>query len=110
LQVEMIDRFGLLPNYLKNLFRLTTLRQRVEILGISRLEAGPSGGKVIFGKRTAVEPTAIVTLVQTFPDIYRLQGGSELKFSIEMFSTEQRFEAVDALVDQLDPKRVSPGQ
>jgi transcription-repair coupling factor (superfamily II helicase) len=109
LQVEMIDRFGLLPDYLKNLFRLTSLRQRIQALGISQLEAGPSGGKVKFGKRTVVEPATIVNLVQTYPDDYRLLGATELKFNAEMFSTEQRFNEVYDLIDQLDPRQVSDG-
>ncbi len=104
LQVEMIDRFGLLPEYLKNLFDVTSLRQRVDQLGISRLDAGPAGGKIEFRKETAVEPMTIVELVQNHPDIYRLQGATEFRFKTEMFSTEDRLETVSELLDQLSPR------
>src|SRR5690606_8383003 len=51
LQVEMIDRFGLLPEAAKNLFRLAELRQMALPLGIQKIEAGPSGGRLVFKDR-----------------------------------------------------------
>ncbi|RLA45693.1 MAG: transcription-repair coupling factor [Gammaproteobacteria bacterium] len=105
LQVEMIDRFGLLPENLKNLFRVTALRQRVEELGISRLDAGPAGGKVEFCKHTPIEPMTIVELVQRHPEIYRLQSATQLRFNIEMFSAEERLQTVADLLDLLTPQQ-----
>ena len=45
LQVEMIDRFGLLPEPVKTLFELARLRQTGERLGLLKIEAGPNGGR-----------------------------------------------------------------
>ena len=105
LQVEMIDRFGLLPEHVKNLFQVTSLRQRIDKLGIRRLDAGPSGGKIEFSKQTSIEPIVIVDMVQNYPDIYRLQGATELRFKVEMFSAEDRLEVVSELLDQLSPQQ-----
>jgi transcription-repair coupling factor (superfamily II helicase) len=41
LQVEMIDRFGLLPEPAKNLLEITELKLRVQPYGIKKIEAGP---------------------------------------------------------------------
>ena len=101
LQVEMIDRFGLLPQYVKNLFTVTEMRQRIEKLGITRLDAGPNGGKIEFATHTCIEPIKIVELVQNHPDIFRLQGASELRFTEEMFSAEERLNVVSDILDQL---------
>ena len=101
LQVEMIDRFGLLPQYVKNLFTVTEMRQRIEKLGITRLDAGPNGGKIEFATHTCIEPIKIVELVQNHPDIFRLQGASELRFTTEMFSAEERLDVVSDILDQL---------
>lgn len=105
LQVEMIDRFGLLPDYVKNLFQVTALRQRIDKLGISRLDAYPAGGKIEFRKHTIIEPITIVEMVQSYPDIYRLQGATELKFKYDMFSAEDRLEVVSEILDQLSPQQ-----
>ncbi|HBD13592.1 MAG TPA: transcription-repair coupling factor, partial [Porticoccaceae bacterium] len=103
LKVEMIDRFGLLPPYVDNLFRVTELRQRIEQMGITRLEAGAGGGKITFASDTLVEPLTIVELVQQHPDCYRLEDATVLKFNVDLFSAEQRLQGVSELLDHLLP-------
>ncbi|MEQ5821103.1 transcription-repair coupling factor [Halomonas sp. SCS19] len=104
LRVEMIDRFGLLPAPVKTLLRQTRLRQRAERLGIVRLEAGAERGRVLFGGQTAVDPLTLVGLIQGAPERYRLEGADTLRFQADMATEETRFEAVEALLDQLNRK------
>ncbi|MCP1366467.1 transcription-repair coupling factor, partial [Halomonas sp. BBD48] len=104
LQVEMIDRFGLLPAPVKTLFRQTRLRQRAERLGIVRLEAGPERGRVIFGTSPAVDPMTLVNLIQRDPEHYRLEGAEILRFEADMESEAARFESVETLLDTLNRK------
>ncbi len=101
LQVEMIDRFGLLPEQLKALFQLAELRQLGEQLGLKKIEAGPNGGRVQFTKNTVVEPMTIVTMVQTHPNIFRLQNNDQLSFTMPMDSPEERFVQVNEILQQL---------
>ena len=103
LKVEMVDRFGLLPDATKNLFRLTELRFKAEALGISKIDAGPKGGKMVFSSDTTVDTFKIVTMMQSQPQKYRLQGGNQLQFTLDMNKTERRFQAVDALLGELAP-------
>ncbi|WP_016914085.1 transcription-repair coupling factor [Vreelandella stevensii] len=104
LQVELIDRFGLLPQPLKNLIRQTRLRQRAEQLGIARIEAGESRGRVLFDGSTQVDPLTLVTLIQTSPQHYRLDGSDTLRFEFTMETAEQRFEKVETLLNTLNQK------
>jgi transcription-repair coupling factor (superfamily II helicase) len=103
LQVEMIDRFGLLPEPVKNLFRVTGLKQRGQQLGIRKIEAGPNGGKLEFEQQPRIEPITLVKLVQTKPATYRLAGAAALSFSAELEDIEQRFQFVDRLLVTLTP-------
>src|SRR5690606_2881311 len=48
LQVEMIDRFGLLPNQTKLLFKVTALRLRSQRMGISKIDASTVTGRLSF--------------------------------------------------------------
>ncbi len=105
LQVEMIDRFGLLPDPVKNLFRVTSLRHRAEQLGIIKLQAGAGGGTVEFGKETAVEPMTIVQLVQQQGDIFRLQGATQLRYNVDMHSAEERLQNCEELLELLAPQQ-----
>jgi transcription-repair coupling factor (superfamily II helicase) len=106
LQVEMIDRFGLLPEQTKNLFRVTQLKLNAEKIGIVKLEANSSGGKVEFSSDTRVDPLQIVKLVQTQSRLYKLEGANRLKFSIPMESTETRLQTIKDLLDYLTPAAV----
>lgn len=104
LQVEMIDRFGLLPEHLKNLFKVTSLKLQAHALGIKKLEAGPMGGRIQFGNDTVVEPLTIVKILQQFPNTYRLQGASMLKFTVAMDTVESRLEQAQTLLLLLTPQ------
>jgi len=107
LQVEMIDRFGLLPETVKNLFRITAMKLKAENLGIKKLDAGETGGKIEFNQDTVVDPGSIVELVQSEPHRYKLATANQLIFSDKMEQSEKRFTKVDRLLERLEKKRVA---
>ena len=106
LQVEMIDRFGILPEPVKHLFRQARLKPLAERLGVARIEAGPERGRLIFGDRPSVDPMALVTLIQREPERYRLDGAQTLRIQAQMEDVEQRFKQIEALLERLDRSRV----
>lgn len=79
IQVEMIDRFGLLPDPVKNLFTCAQLRVTAQKLGISEIDMTDEGGSIEFKASTAVEPAAIVKLIQTEPLCYSLSAKGKLR-------------------------------
>jgi len=109
LQVELIDRFGILPPPTKNLFRLTALRQQAAPLGIVKLDLGDTGGFVEFAAETAVDPRAIVGLIESDPETYRIDRGQRLRMSIETDDTEKRFDFADQLFRALAQKAGDDG-
>jgi len=103
LQVEMIDRFGLLPEPSKNLIRVTQIKLKAQTIGITKLEASARSGVIEFSSDTRVEPLTIVKLVQTAPHAYKLEGANKLKFTLPMETTEQRLQQVTELLNKLIP-------
>jgi transcription-repair coupling factor (superfamily II helicase) len=103
LQVEMIDRFGLLPIPVKNLFRATDLKLIANKIGITKIEASANGGKLNFAQDTKVEPIALVKLVQSQPARYQLAGATALSFKDDLEDSQSRFEFVESLVQSLSP-------
>jgi transcription-repair coupling factor (superfamily II helicase) len=101
LQVEMIDRFGLLPEAVKQLFSITELKLKAVPLGISKIDVGDSSGRLIFGPQPNVDPGAIVRLIQTQPDQYSLDGSDKIRFQYDMSSPEKRVAQVGDLLDSL---------
>ena len=104
LQVEMIDRFGLLPEQSKNLFRVTALRLKATAMGIHKIDIGSQGGRLIFDERPRIDPARLISLIQTQPQTYRFDGKDKLRLAAELPEAEQRFQAVHDLLDQLEQR------
>jgi transcription-repair coupling factor (superfamily II helicase) len=104
LQVEMIDRFGLLPEPTKNLVRLTSLKLKAEQLGIKKVDGGPQGGRIEFGSDTPVDPLTLIKLIQSQPNRYKFEGATMFKFSVPMERPDERFNVLEALFERLTPK------
>jgi len=103
LQVEMIDRFGLLPDPAKTLFEIAELRVRAAPIGIRKIDANSAGGKIAFSENTAVDPLALVKLVQSDARLFSLDGPDKLRFRIPSASDEERLAAVESVLKRLRP-------
>lgn len=104
LQVEMIDRFGLLPEPTKNLVRLTLLKLQAEKLGIRKVDSGPQGGRIEFAADTCVDPLVLIKLIQGQPKRYKFEGATLFKFQVPMERPEERFNTLEALFERLTPQ------
>ncbi|WP_339462340.1 transcription-repair coupling factor [Pseudomonas sp. EA_105y_Pfl2_R69] len=103
LQVEMIDRFGLLPEPTKNLVRITLLKLLAEKLGIKKVDAGPQGGRLEFAADTCVDPLTLIRLIQGAPTRYKFEGATLFKFQVPMERAQERFNTLEALFERLTP-------
>ncbi|MEX0707413.1 MAG: transcription-repair coupling factor [Woeseia sp.] len=103
LQVELIDRFGLLPDPATNLMRIAQLRISAAALGIEKIDAADSAGYLQFGGEANVDPLRLVSLVQRKGQDYRMQGAHRLQFRRPMGSPELRFSAIEAVLQELAP-------
>jgi transcription-repair coupling factor (superfamily II helicase) len=101
LQVEFIDRFGLLPEPARMLFRNAEIRLKASPLGVRRVDAGPQGGHLLFGEATEVDPVRLIGLIQSQPRVYRLDGQHKLRFNRPSSSVEERLEQLHRLLDEL---------
>ena len=103
-RTELIDRFGLLPNPAKNLIRIAGIKQSALALGIEKIDASDGGGYLNFGATSRIDPVALVQLVQNDSHTYRLQGSHRLRFQQDLSILEQRFLAIEKLLDRLAVK------
>jgi transcription-repair coupling factor (superfamily II helicase) len=74
LQVEMIDRFGLLPDAAKHLFAIAELKLKANTLGIRKLDLGENGGRIVFESKPNIDPMAVIQLIQKQPNLYAMEG------------------------------------
>ncbi|MBW4051282.1 MAG: transcription-repair coupling factor [Proteobacteria bacterium] len=101
LTAEVHDRFGALPPPAQSLIRIAKLKLTARALGIRRLDLGPQGGSVTFEERNAVEPAAVVRLMQQAPREYRLEGPLRLRIARAMPTEEARFDFGASLMKRL---------
>ena len=101
IQIELIDRFGLLPQATKNLVHIAKLKLKAQALGISRIEVGPASGSFEFSEGTQIDPMKIIGLIQKQPNLYKMDGASKLKIVKATEDAAQRFGLVNALLAEL---------
>ena len=104
LQVELIDRFGLLPEPVRNLLRIAAIKRMASRLGIEKIDAADKGGYFVFGQESHIDPVALVQLVQNDGQQFKLAGSHKLQFRGEFSTLEQRFAMVEKLMAMLTVK------
>ncbi|BDY04167.1 transcription-repair coupling factor [Ferrimonas sp. YFM] len=100
-RVELVDRFGKLPDATENLLTLTRLKLRAMAAGIRRIDGHAKGGSIEFGPDTSVTPEILIGLLQSQPGLLRMDGPNKLRFQGELQETPARLEAVEQLLSQL---------
>ncbi|MEO9079755.1 MAG: TRCF domain-containing protein, partial [Rhodanobacter sp.] len=105
LQVEMIDRFGLLPNPTKHLFAVASLKLMATPLGIRKLDFGANGGRIVFREKPEVDPMLIIKLIQQLPRVYKLDGQDKLKIILDLPGASERIRAAQEVLQLLGARR-----
>jgi len=99
LQVETIDRFGLLPDAAKNLFAIAELKLIAATRDVKSIEVGPSGGVIKFVPNPDINIEKLMRAIASNPLKYRFSGAETVQISQEMQQPEQRFELVYELLE-----------
>ncbi|HHW7569508.1 TPA: transcription-repair coupling factor [Mannheimia haemolytica] len=101
LKVELIDRFGLLPEATKNLFAITQLRLAAQTLGIKKIDAGIHGGYLEFKPTAQPDPMKFIALIQKQPAVYSFEGAVKFKFRLALEDNRKRLEFVENLLREV---------
>jgi transcription-repair coupling factor (superfamily II helicase) len=110
LQVEMIDRFGLLPDPAKHLFAVAALKLMATPLGIRKLDFGANGGRIVFRGNYEVnppeiDPMTIIKLIQRLPRVYKLDGQDKLKIMLDLPGASERLRSAQEVLVLLGAAR-----
>lgn len=109
LQVELIDRFGLLPDAAKNLFELQTLKNIASQLGLSRIEAGMTTGLIEFSQQTSVDPSYLVSLLSNEKQ-YKMTSPTKLRFTINSTDRREKLQQISELLHDFTQHQVPEAQ
>ncbi len=101
IQVEMIDRFGLLTDQIKNLFAVTSLKIKATPLDILSIDYSESGGRITFSEQPNIDQMKIINLIQTKSVLYKLDGNNKLKLLKMESDIAKQFQYLNGLLEHL---------
>jgi len=101
LKVELIDRFGNLPDAARNLLDIAALRLLAKKIGIRRVEASDKGGFIEFAEKNAADPGWLIGLLQKEPQHWRLDGPTKIKFIRDLAERKERMKWVRDFMTQI---------
>ena len=100
LKEELVDRLGPCGPAVNNLFRITALRLKADLLGIKRIDMTRQGGLIEFRPQPNVEPIKVIKLIQSTQH-YRLEGQDKLRLRKDLAEEEARFNELEGLLERL---------
>jgi transcription-repair coupling factor (superfamily II helicase) len=103
LQVEMIDRFGILPDAAKNLFKIAELKLLAVPMRIRKIEVGMEQARVLFDSEPNINTDLLIELIQSKPQQYRFEAGNKLRIYGDFPTGEARYMAASELLGLLSP-------
>ncbi|GEM74873.1 transcription-repair coupling factor [Vibrio sagamiensis] len=98
LKIELIDRFGLLPDAVKNLLAIAELKVTANNIKVKKIEAHDKGGFIEFYPNADINPTFLVTLLQSNMQKFAMDGPTKLKFIMPLADRRQRIQFVKELL------------
>jgi len=101
LQVEMVDRFGKLPESTKRLFALTALKLQATPLGVRKIEAGAKGARIVFSAEPRIDVAKLLGLIRSQPQVYKLDGQDKLRIIKPLEQPESRLSEIGTLLEQV---------
>ena len=104
LQIEMIDRFGLLPDPVRTLFHAHALRRLAEPMGIRKIDWGPNGGRIVFSDKPNIDTLSLIQLMQSKSANFRMEGSNQLRITLEIEELPARVESATVLLQSLRAK------
>ncbi|WP_392551339.1 transcription-repair coupling factor [Orbus wheelerorum] len=100
IKIEIIDRFGRLPEPVQFLLDVTKIRFTAQQLGINKIEFGEKGGYIEFGANNQVSVDYLIGEIQKDPKSYRLDGQNRLKLLKTELQRQQRIDYINTLLSQ----------
>ena len=101
LKIEMIDRFGLLPDSTKNLFESTSLKLYSKEIGIDKITIYDDKSEITLKEKNTVDSSKIINLIQTNSQIFQLKNQNTLIYKDTMDADYSRIEKISKLLGSI---------
>lgn len=101
LQIEMIDRYGLLPDTTKRLFKTTEIKIIASSLGIKKISLKTDTALIDFNETTKISPEIIIKLIQVHSARYKLKSATSL--AVKVNPNNDKADELKKIMSELKP-------
>jgi transcription-repair coupling factor (superfamily II helicase) len=109
MEEEIRDRFGPLPQEVRNLLGIMSIRIILKELGISRLDIGTHSLVLTFEENGSIDPARIVRLASTNPVRFRFLSGDRLKIHTGPLLPQEDFDKIRKNIEMLKGAQLTGG-
>ncbi len=99
--VELVDRFGPMPDEVEHLIKVMTIKQYCRQANIEKIEAGPKGAVLTFRNNDFANPGGLVEFISRQPGSAKLRGDHKLVYTRSWNHAEDRLSGVTVLAENL---------
>jgi transcription-repair coupling factor (superfamily II helicase) len=101
LKIEMIDRFGLLPDQTNNLFESTSLKIQSKEIGILKINIYDEKLEITLNEKNLIDTSKIINLIQMKPQQFQLKNQNTLISNETMEADFSRIRSASKLISNL---------
>jgi transcription-repair coupling factor (superfamily II helicase) len=98
---ELIDRFGKLPDEVKNLLEVVAIKRLCRQAGVDRIEAGPKGAVLGFRENKFARPDKLIAFITRHQESWKLRPDHKLVFRSAWDEPPARVKGVQAVLGDL---------
>jgi len=101
LKVEMIDRFGLLPESTQNLFESSSLKNLSQEVGILKVNIYDDRAEITLNDSSSIDVSKIINLIQTRPQQFQLKNQKTIVVKEDMEADQLRIRKITDVLKSL---------
>lgn len=101
IRIELIDRFGLLPEMAKNLFSVTELKLQTQKIGVKKIDVTDSSARIIFAEKAKIDNMKLILMIQTQASVYKFNGKNTMHIIKDMALAEDRILMIQQTLTEL---------
>ena len=98
---ELIDRFGPLPDEVKHLFEIVTIKQLAKAAGVEKIDAGPKGGTIAFRNNQFANPLKLIQFISQHGGTMKVRPDQKIVVTRDWPTPDDRLNGAKALLGQL---------
>jgi transcription-repair coupling factor (superfamily II helicase) len=101
LKIEMIDRFGLLPDSTSNLFESSSLKNFSNDIGVLKINIYDDKAEITLNEKNNIDASKIINLIQTQPNQYQLKNQNTIVINESMEPDMSRISKISKLLSSI---------